>query len=117
MAAVLCGLLLSSCVVRRQVNPTELPKLNNTGTSSGSASGSPVIVLTVRQLRSVDGRMFEVKGETSVYITNRHGEEFEFNPPIHVRISGDTLTISSAYRAPMAFARDDIGKVEVEADE
>jgi hypothetical protein len=115
VGAVLCGLLLSSCAgARRQIYPTELLKLNEAGTSSGSSHGTPVIVLTVKQLRSVDGTLFEVTGGTAVYITNQQREEFEFYPPIHVKIAGDALTISSANRRPMTFQQDDVRKVEVE---
>lgn len=121
MRAVLSSLCLimstTGCYSWTEVKPTELPKLNGGGVSTGRVvSGQQrgeIVAVSVSHLERPDGTLLEVNGEPDIRITNRSGTELEFDHPTEASVADGALMLRGENRANTKLMLSDIASAEV----
>jgi hypothetical protein len=120
--------LTLGCYNTYSIQPTEVPKLNNTysvqvgsrntssyNSSTGSTkySSSPIMAHSTRHVKRPDGRTAEITGKATIIITTKTSK-YTFTHPTIASLNSGHLKIAGANRPEQIFMIGSIKKVEVE---
>ena len=109
--------LFTGCYSSEQINPTELPKLNDASIElvsyerDGNRTKS-VWRYSLIPVEKPDGTVLTVQGSFDAVVTTS-GSAVEFKYPVEARVMGDELAVQGSNRPSMSFALPDVQKVEV----
>jgi|GEM_PF-2699814 len=94
------------------IRPSELPKLNSLSSQTVAAGNLQVTVMTIRTVRSPDGRLVEIRGAHDVQV-RADGATVEFEHPVESSVADETLTVAGSNREDTRFALRTVDDVKV----
>lgn len=114
---LICGAGLSGCTSMRTVRPTELPKLNNSQSTTTARGNVAFVLQTARHVQAPDGRIIQVVGPFHLHVVTKRGKVVKFAHPVSTRLSGDSLEMRGGNRGLTVFRVRDLKSTKVEVND